>query len=49
MKYYISYLHTAGPNSFFVTSLEELSEAIDRLIEDDHVIKSSVKIETKEY
>jgi hypothetical protein len=48
-KYWIKYDHSAGPNTFFVTSLEELSAALDRLIEDDHVIKSSVKVETKEY
>lgn len=48
MKYYIEYLHTAGPNSFYVTTLEDLSAAIDRLVEDPHVIQSSVKIETKE-
>ncbi len=49
MKYYLTYLHTAGPNTFFVTSLTELSAAIDRLIDDPHVIQSSVKVETKEY
>jgi hypothetical protein len=46
--YYISYQHTAGDNEFYVETLTELSEAIDRLVSDPHVIESSVKVDTKE-
>ncbi len=49
MKYYIKYEHTAGPNEFFVTTLRELMQALERLEENPHVIQSSVKVETKEY
>lgn len=45
--YHIEYDHTAGANSLYVETPPELSAAIDRLIDDPHVIQSSIVVWTE--
>jgi len=46
IRYTISYEHTAGSNSFYVESVKELINALERLDDDPHVVQGSINVQT---